>query len=66
MDVNSGNDAVLCACVQELYSSLLEFLKERGIDEKFAKEILQFYRIFEHRCFVEDFLGGIQQFCSEK
>ncbi len=51
---------------QELYSGLLEFLNERGINEEFSKEILEFYRVFEHQCYVNDFLGGIRDFCSGK
>ncbi len=51
---------------QELYSGLLEFLNERGINEEFSKEIVEFYRVFEHQCYVNDFLGGIRDFCSGK
>ena len=59
-------NVVFFVWVQEMYHALLEFLKERGINEMFAKQILQFYRVFEHQCYVKDFLGGVQRFCEGK
>ncbi len=50
--------------LQELYDGLLDFLNERGINEEFPKEVLEFHRVFEHHCYVNDFLGGIKDFCT--
>ena len=50
--------------VQDLYSGLLDYLKEKRIDETFATEILVFYQAFEHQCYVRNFLEEVKTFCS--
>ena len=50
--------------MQELYSSFIEYLKERKIDETFANEILDFYRNFEHQSYVKHFLESVKDFVS--
>lgn len=47
---------------QELYDHLLEYLKERSINEKFASEVVQFYKVYEHRCYLEQCLKALKQF----
>lgn len=47
---------------EELYSALRDFLKERGINEKFATDIFRFYIAFEHKRYINDFLKPLKSF----
>ncbi|KAL5477109.1 hypothetical protein EMCRGX_G023854 [Ephydatia muelleri] len=47
---------------EELYSSLVDYLKERGINEKFATDIFRFYTAFEHKRYIHDFLKPLKSF----
>lgn len=47
---------------QELYDHLLDYLKERSINEKFASEVVQFYKAYEHRCYLGQCLKALKQF----
>ena len=38
----------------------MDYLKDCGIDKRFASEILKFYKTFEHTCYVEQFLKGLE------
>jgi len=51
--------------IQELHEALREFLVERHINKQFASEILQFYKVFEHRCYVTNFLEGLRKHCTQ-
>ena len=42
----------------------MEYLKERKVDETFVNEILEFYRNFEHQCYVKHFLDSVKNFVS--
>jgi len=51
--------------IQELHEALREFLVEHHINKQFASEILQFYKAFEHRCYVTNFLEGLRKYCIQ-
>ena len=42
----------------------MEYLRERKVDETFANEILEFYRNFEHQCYIKHFLESVKKFVS--
>lgn len=46
---------------EELYESLMDYLKDYGINERFASDILKFYKIFQQACYVEKFLKGLER-----
>lgn len=50
------------ACPQELYRSLLDYLEERGIHQEFVLDLVQFYRVFEHHCYLEHGLKPLKHF----
>ena len=52
--------------VQDLYDSLVGYLQERGIDQRFAVEVVQFYRVHEHRCYVEHSLKALRNFLKDQ
>ena len=51
--------------VQELLESLKEYLRQRGINQKFSSEIIGFYQSFEHHNYVNNFLGNLQKFLAK-
>lgn len=51
--------------MQDLYDSLVGYLQERGIDQRFAVEVVQFYRVHEHRCYVEHGLKALRNFLKD-
>ena len=50
--------------MQDMYDSLMEYLQTRGIDQKFAHDIFQYYRVFEHRCYLQYGLKALQNFLN--
>lgn len=52
---------ILCI-IQELLDAIYNYLEERGVDEKFAAQVVTFYRNFERQNYVQGFLKGLQKF----
>lgn len=52
--------------MQDLHESLVGYLQEKGIDQRFAIEVIQFYRVHEHRCYVEHSLKALKNFLTEQ
>lgn len=53
-----------CSVVDtELYDHLLEFLEERGIDDKFAVEIVRLATLHEHNCYIK-LLRNVKDFVA--
>lgn len=42
-----------------------EYLAERGINNAFGAELVNFYHAFEHKVYVTDFLEGVKNYISE-
>ena len=47
---------------QDLHENLLGYLQERGIDQRFAVEVVRFYQVHEHRCYLEHSLKALRNF----
>lgn len=48
----------------ELYDHLLEFLEQRGIDDKFAVEIVRLATLHEHNCYIK-LLRNVKDFVAD-
>jgi hypothetical protein len=46
----------------DLHENLLGYLQERGIDQRFAVEVVRFYQVHEHRCYLEHSLKALRNF----
>lgn len=52
--------------MKDLYESLMSYLQEKGIDQRFAIDVIQFYRVHEHRCYVEHSLKALRNFLTDQ
>lgn len=55
---------VCLRCTKELIDHLYAFLAERGVDERFAGELVRFSSSHEHQLYVQ-FLRSLREFVNE-
>lgn len=55
----------LSLCLQDVYDSLLSYLDGRGINQTFTQELLHFYRVHEHKCYLELGLKELKSFLRD-
>ena len=48
--------------MQDLHDSILEYLQTRGINQTFTHDVFQFYKVHEHKCYLEYGLKALQNF----
>lgn len=49
----------------DFQAALMDYLEERGVDKDFSVKLLDFYKEFEHSCYVNNFLKRLNNFLKQ-
>jgi hypothetical protein len=66
MAIISSMTRTVLSQLQDVYEGMERYLVERGINQTFGSDLLNFYGMFERHAYTTHFLEQMKNYCSEQ